>query len=213
MFRKALIISALVCAMILAQSAQAGMINGDFDDPVSENGWTRWRAPWGAGEVWDDPAGPSAGTLSLPNGSFGWYQRIQVVPSCDYTIEGEWSGDIDGAGWAEVMLFTCTEGQTEEDVVAIIDSGPTSAIAVKKDSWGLNPPTQWGWEPIGLSPHPDGPGLTIHATCAEIVVALKVGDGGGSGSTVSFDNLALTPEPATIALLGLGGLALLRRRR
>lgn len=32
-------------------------------------------------------------------------------------------------------------------------------------------------------------------------------------STVEFDNFMIVPEPATIALLGLGGLALLRRKR
>jgi len=33
------------------------------------------------------------------------------------------------------------------------------------------------------------------------------------GATLDFDNIQLVPEPATIMMLGLGGLALIRKRR
>jgi hypothetical protein len=36
---------------------------------------------------------------------------------------------------------------------------------------------------------------------------------GGEGSEFEIDNISITPEPATIMLLGLGGLALIRKRR
>ena len=36
---------------------------------------------------------------------------------------------------------------------------------------------------------------------------------GGEGSEFDIDNISITPEPATIMMLGLGGLALIRRKR
>jgi hypothetical protein len=46
----------------------------------------------------------------------------------------------------------------------------------------------------------------------QIVFSLNSGTGTNSHEFY-FDNARLTPEPATIAMLGLGGLALIRRKR
>jgi hypothetical protein len=51
----------------------------------------------------------------------------------------------------------------------------------------------------------------IHATCSEVIVALKVGSVGSEGSWATYD-LTYVPEPAAALLLGLP-LMLLRRRR
>lgn len=43
--------------------------------------------------------------------------------------------------------------------------------------------------------------------------AIAMNEGGPPGSTSSFDNVSITPEPASAALLGLGALSVLVRRK
>ena len=163
----------------------APVLNGDFE--AGEAGWTRWAAPWSTGVEWGATGGTGNLTVTA-SGNFGWFQRVAVVPGEGYTLVGQWAGDVSSSGWAEIVLFDCTEGMSDADIIARIDTGQVQDVIAKKDAWGLNPPPVWDWEPIAQSPHPDGRGLDIHTSCGEIVLALKLG-GLGAGSHVSFDDL------------------------
>ena len=217
--KKLLVFLGIVLVLGLVSSARANLVvNGDWSTG-DETGWTRWRAPWGSGEQWNVTSNgptPPEGTASLSDGigSWGWFQRIPVSGPGPYEVSADWAGDINGNGWAEVMFFSCTEGQSDAEVIARIDLGNFEDIAFKKDSWGMNPPTAWDWEPASLSPHsPDINGGVIDATCPEIVVALKLGSIYNAARWTSWDNITVIPEPASFVLLLLGGLALLRRKR
>jgi hypothetical protein len=196
----------LVLAVVAPASAVNLLVNGDFS--AGETGWTRWAAPWGASNY---AVGPT--DLQYLNqgqqGSFGLYQVVPVPASEMVEVSADWAGDINGAGWAEVMLYTSADPNANWANIA--DTGNASDIAFKKDSWGMNPPTAWTWQAASLSPHPSGNGGVIHSE-GYVCVATKLGSVSGSAVGVEFDNIVLTPEPATMLLLGIPVLFLRRRR-
>jgi len=184
----------------MAAPALAG--NLDLGDAIP------WKAPWGNAATATDQGNGVFNLAIQPTGSAGVFWRLPAYPSELISVCGCWSGDTGDAGWAEVMMFTSTEGMSDADIIARIDTGAAADIVAKKDSWGLNPPNPWSLESITLAmTNPQ----EIHATCAEVVIALKVGTVGTKGSWATYD-LTYVPEPAAALLLGLP-LMLLRRRR
>jgi hypothetical protein len=214
--KRVLILS--VVLLIVGSSAFAGLVNGDFS--AGEAGWTRWAAPWSVGINWAitgiGPTPPEARASMNPGGqgSFGWYQVYECPAGWVSTVNGMWSGDIGGAGWAEIMLFSVAPGTPDPVIVNKIDTGAAADIAFKKDSWGMNPPVQWGWQPVGLSPHPNGNGGIVTSQ-GWVVVAIKLGSVTGQPVQLAVDNLTswCVPEPASILALSMGLGALLIRRR
>lgn len=193
---------ALVCVAVLAMavSAYAGNL-----DPAAA---IPWAAPWGSPATVTNLGG---GVVNLDitsnNGSAGIFWRLPAYESEIVQITGTWEGNCGGSGWAEVMFFSSTAGWSDGDVASRIDTGNAADIAAKHDSWGLNGGPVFGPEPIEAAPMPGGSGFLIHATCDEVIVALKV----GNTANVTYD-LTYIPEPATALLLGLP-LLLFRRRR
>lgn len=182
----------VILVSVIVSTASAGNL---IPDPFNIYPYPGWDNP---PTVHDHEDGTF--TASIDNGSGGVYWRLPAEASEVVSVEGQWTGDVGGAGWAEIITFTCTEGMSDTDIINRLDAGNAGDIVIKKDSWGLNtPPNAWGWEDIALSAVAP---LEIHSTCEEVVIAVKVGDGGGGGTSVTFD-ISYVPEPGTILLLGL----------
>ena len=195
----------LLLAVTAAASGANLLTNGDFATG-DETGWTRWRAGWGATENWAVAGGIGQLYGAGGDGSFGWFQAVPMPVGDIATVDATWTGSIGGAGWAEVMLYTSANPAADWGFLA--DTGAASDIAFKKDSWGMNPPTTWDWQPASMSPHPSGNGGMV-VSQGYVAVAVKLG--GFPMGSVNFEDVTLAPEPASAMLLCLG-LPLLRRR-
>ena len=194
--KKALIVMAVLA--IVAPASAGNLPTGDA---------IYYYASWGGAEdvnLTDNGDGSLTIDLGDNNGSDGVFWRLPAYVSENVTLEGTWSGDTGGSGWAEIMFFTSTEGQSDQDVIDRIDAGNAADIIAKYDAWEL-PPKVFGPIDIDDNPYFDNPG--IHATCNDVIVAVKA----GNTATFTFD-LTYVPEPASAMLL-LGGLPLLFRRR
>ena len=203
-----------IALMVISVPAFAGVVNGDWATG-DETGWTRIGSSWGGGMSWAVTSnGPTApeGLLQCDSGSFGWYQIITDCPvGVECTVEADWTGN--SIDWIEIMFWSVAAGTPVATIEGTFDSGPASAIAYKKDAWGVNPPTTFDWEAASLSPLAGGNGGTV-VNNGWLVVGLKLGKGGG-GAAAAYDNITVTcvPEPASLLAMfaGLGGLILRRK--
>jgi hypothetical protein len=214
----------IVCLALLAFAGSAlaedPVVIGSWEDETNE-GWHDHVAT--ANNDWvpvyvDDPAiNPSLyefsydwstdGDISLKTNvtAWGFYMRrdIRDVYWEHDTIEFDVFAVDNGGGWAQI-----------ERIAEQFSDSPH-----ENGGWTDLPDSQWNLT-FGETTHiaynyaayKGGEYGTEAATYGNFIFGLNSSDGGVS---IFLDNIKFTgiPEPATIGLLGLGGLALLRRKR
>ena len=196
----------LVCLM-LAVPAYAVVI-GDWESDL--DGWIDWNgnATMAGGQT----EGVTLGSGSVLVSQSGWDQslaiKLDAAQKAAFMASDTFSIDMSVAATPGI-----TEGYTQLAEVAMNGDGPgwTSVI-------GGNPINFYWWEgrsdetqtlTVDYSAFRDA---LINTNYIEIILALNTG--GGAPPEMYFDNAQLTgvPEPATMVLLGLGGLILRRRK-
>jgi hypothetical protein len=118
-------------------------------------------------------------------------------------------------GWNDVGGAGASTGKNGVKFIDTLNPGsPGNLPLVNVGTPGTTLTGEWIWDYSAILPGGSWTGSHISTadTYFNFIFALNENSGGAGGSFY-FDNARLAPEPATIVLLSLGGLALLRRKR
>lgn len=150
-----------------------------------------------------DPGGDTVGN--------GWGRPISMTQGADYWI-GSW---CDSGNGAELYNYSGVWSRTEatydpapDNDISISKSGNTVTVTTLLSNMGLS-----AGDIVFLDAFTSGGGGTDGAIDSLGNPGVQVGDWGQASEAHIVTYQVKVPEPSTIALVGLGALALIRRRR
>jgi hypothetical protein len=212
------ILITICISLVLASTSYAGVI-GNWE--TGYDGWGNWNgsavvAP--TNFTVPNAIGVTLGTSSLAVVQPGWGQVLALNLTYDQRVDLKNNNKFS----IDFSVAAGTGGGRLQVAEAVLNAEGRGWSAMTITNNTANPTNNyfdfWGGSPartmtISGSYDPavfgSGSGAGIPGY-AQIVIALN---GNGGSMPFYFDKAVLTPEPATMALLGLGGLALIRRKR
>jgi hypothetical protein len=195
----------LQLAMVLVIGSACGtgwanlIQNGDFETPSPAN-WTLVTVPNSSGAYQTSGGNPGAyvtigQTVSCAQDSHYWEQEVNVSPSTLYDISFDYVSPAMQATSVRLDFWT---GPGQSGWIS-------NSYVYDSIVWGYCP----SLDPTSTWTHRED-SFTTPDTANVMTVRLLQNSGWG---WASFDNVTITPEPATMGLLAVGGLGCLFRRK
>ena len=225
----------LALAAALATGASAQQWSDNFDSYANGqqlhgmNGWKGWDNSAAAGALVSNAQSASAPNSVNINGGSDLVHQYAGNNSGQWVFSGDLyvPGNFTGQSYF-ILLNTYNDSGPYNWSTQVVFDGPLNQVVNTGVSGGTLPLIRDQWVPFRVDIDLGGNTQAFFYNNTQLYAGAWLGEVSSTGgvlnvgavdlfangaSAVYYDNLALVPEPMTLAVLGLGALGVLRRRR